>query len=264
MNKLHLFLIAVSRQRNHLVHTVKHILTFCTQCDHWTDCQCSKTAQKWPWSNKARCLFPCLCGFVYVVCAIDSDCYPLNRMYGCCPATFTAVIDCWYPSVNTRELWSPLQDTQPLPNRDQSLPSISVDSIFLTHPFFFPASFLFFLLSPSSGSYIPRCTEEGYFKPTQCHSSTGQCWCVDKYGNELAGSRKQGNPNCGRTTTHQYTHPVCPLSLCNPVLLRTKEPANQNLMYHWNIESTTITSLLRISLCHYLSLLVPMHQWFRK
>ncbi|XP_068182388.1 testican-1 isoform X1 [Antennarius striatus] len=46
------------------------------------------------------------------------------------------------------------------------------------------------------GSYLPRCTEEGYFKPTQCHSSTGQCWCVDKYGNEIAGSRKQGNPNC--------------------------------------------------------------------
>ncbi|KAM9376000.1 LOW QUALITY PROTEIN: testican-1 [Pholidichthys leucotaenia] len=44
------------------------------------------------------------------------------------------------------------------------------------------------------GSYIPRCTDEGYFKPTQCHSSTGQCWCVDKYGNEIAG--KQGNPNC--------------------------------------------------------------------
>ncbi|XP_061542272.1 testican-1 isoform X2 [Phycodurus eques] len=46
------------------------------------------------------------------------------------------------------------------------------------------------------GSYVPRCTEEGYFKSTQCHGSTGQCWCVDKYGNEIAGSRKQGNPNC--------------------------------------------------------------------
>ncbi|XP_056146780.1 testican-1-like [Lampris incognitus] len=46
------------------------------------------------------------------------------------------------------------------------------------------------------GAYIPRCTEEGYFKPTQCHGNTGQCWCVDKYGNEIAGSRKQGNPNC--------------------------------------------------------------------
>lgn len=52
----------------------------------------------------------------------------------------------------------------------------------------------------SSGSYIPRCTDEGYFKPTQCHGSTGQCWCVDKYGNEIAGSRKQGNPKCGKRT----------------------------------------------------------------
>uniref|UniRef100_A0A4W5RQP1 SPARC (osteonectin), cwcv and kazal like domains proteoglycan 1 n=1 Tax=Hucho hucho TaxID=62062 RepID=A0A4W5RQP1_9TELE len=48
------------------------------------------------------------------------------------------------------------------------------------------------------GAYIPRCSEEGYFKPTQCHGSTGQCWCVDKYGNEIAGSRKQGNPTCGK------------------------------------------------------------------
>ncbi|XP_036404041.1 testican-1 isoform X2 [Megalops cyprinoides] len=46
------------------------------------------------------------------------------------------------------------------------------------------------------GGFIPRCNEEGYFKPTQCHGSVGQCWCVDKYGNELAGSRKQGRPNC--------------------------------------------------------------------
>ncbi|XP_061691045.1 testican-1 isoform X2 [Syngnathoides biaculeatus] len=46
------------------------------------------------------------------------------------------------------------------------------------------------------GSFVPRCTEEGYFKATQCHGSAGQCWCVDKYGNEIAGSRKQGNPNC--------------------------------------------------------------------
>ncbi|KAK3526720.1 hypothetical protein QTP70_032135 [Hemibagrus guttatus] len=45
-------------------------------------------------------------------------------------------------------------------------------------------------------AYVPRCTEDGYFKATQCHGSTGQCWCVDKYGNEIAGSRKQGKPIC--------------------------------------------------------------------
>uniref|UniRef100_A0A8C4SDQ6 Testican-3 n=1 Tax=Erpetoichthys calabaricus TaxID=27687 RepID=A0A8C4SDQ6_ERPCA len=46
------------------------------------------------------------------------------------------------------------------------------------------------------GVFVPRCNDEGYYKPTQCHGSTGQCWCVDKYGNEIAGSRKQGNPTC--------------------------------------------------------------------
>ncbi|KAH0629798.1 hypothetical protein JD844_012183, partial [Phrynosoma platyrhinos] len=50
------------------------------------------------------------------------------------------------------------------------------------------------LLSP--GTFIPRCNEEGYYKATQCHGSTGQCWCVDKYGNEIAGSRKQGTVSC--------------------------------------------------------------------
>uniref|UniRef100_A0A803XNX2 Thyroglobulin type-1 domain-containing protein n=1 Tax=Meleagris gallopavo TaxID=9103 RepID=A0A803XNX2_MELGA len=39
--------------------------------------------------------------------------------------------------------------------------------------------------------------KEGYYKATQCHGSTGQCWCVDKYGNEIAGSRKQGTVSCG-------------------------------------------------------------------
>ncbi|KAH0504892.1 Testican-1 [Microtus ochrogaster] len=47
-----------------------------------------------------------------------------------------------------------------------------------------------------SGAFVPRCNEEGYYKATQCHGSTGQCWCVDKYGNELAGSRKQGTVSC--------------------------------------------------------------------
>ncbi|KAK7806625.1 hypothetical protein U0070_009850 [Myodes glareolus] len=46
------------------------------------------------------------------------------------------------------------------------------------------------------GAFVPRCNEEGYYKATQCHGSTGQCWCVDKYGNELAGSRKQGTVSC--------------------------------------------------------------------
>lgn len=53
------------------------------------------------------------------------------------------------------------------------------------------AHFIFY-----SGAFIPRCNDEGYYKATQCHGSTGQCWCVDKYGNEIAGSRKQGTVSC--------------------------------------------------------------------
>ncbi|MEE6507688.1 hypothetical protein FKM82_028951 [Ascaphus truei] len=47
------------------------------------------------------------------------------------------------------------------------------------------------------GYYIPVCDEDGYYKPTQCHGSAGQCWCVDRYGNEVTGSRTSGAAECG-------------------------------------------------------------------
>ncbi|XP_061034759.1 testican-3-like isoform X2 [Eubalaena glacialis] len=46
------------------------------------------------------------------------------------------------------------------------------------------------------GQYIPQCDADGYYKPTQCHGSTGQCWCVDRYGREVVGSRKRGAADC--------------------------------------------------------------------
>ncbi|KAM6940668.1 testican-3 [Xenentodon cancila] len=47
------------------------------------------------------------------------------------------------------------------------------------------------------GQYLPSCDEEGYYRSHQCHSSSGQCWCVDRYGNEVAGSRSHGTADCG-------------------------------------------------------------------
>ncbi|XP_030643939.1 testican-3 isoform X1 [Chanos chanos] len=47
------------------------------------------------------------------------------------------------------------------------------------------------------GQYIPACDEDGFYKTHQCHGSSGQCWCVDRYGNEVAGSRTHGPANCG-------------------------------------------------------------------
>lgn len=56
---------------------------------------------------------------------------------------------------------------------------------------------------PVIGAFIPRCTDDGYFELLQCHSSTGDCWCVDqKEGVELIGSRQRvpSMPDCTRFT----------------------------------------------------------------
>ncbi|XP_069846721.1 nidogen-1 [Dipodomys merriami] len=39
------------------------------------------------------------------------------------------------------------------------------------------------------GVFVPECDEHGQYAPTQCHSSTGYCWCVDREGRELEGTR---------------------------------------------------------------------------
>ncbi|XP_053155988.1 nidogen-1 isoform X2 [Hemicordylus capensis] len=39
------------------------------------------------------------------------------------------------------------------------------------------------------GHFIPQCDIYGNYLPTQCHSSTGYCWCVDRDGNEIDGTR---------------------------------------------------------------------------
>ena len=49
---------------------------------------------------------------------------------------------------------------------------------------------------PASGRYIPKCTDVGKYDPVQCHPALGQCWCVDKYGSELYGTRQEGTPDC--------------------------------------------------------------------
>uniref|UniRef100_A0A8C6VA94 Nidogen 1 n=1 Tax=Naja naja TaxID=35670 RepID=A0A8C6VA94_NAJNA len=39
------------------------------------------------------------------------------------------------------------------------------------------------------GQFIPQCDIYGNYLPTQCHPSTGYCWCVDRDGNEMDGTR---------------------------------------------------------------------------
>ncbi|XP_068183596.1 nidogen-1 [Antennarius striatus] len=51
---------------------------------------------------------------------------------------------------------------------------------------------------PPVGQYIPTCDENGAYEPMQCHGSTGQCWCVDRRGQEIPGTRSGpgGRPMC--------------------------------------------------------------------
>ncbi|KAM9364369.1 nidogen-1 [Pholidichthys leucotaenia] len=51
---------------------------------------------------------------------------------------------------------------------------------------------------PAVGQYIPTCDENGAYEPMQCHGSTGHCWCVDRNGQEIPGTRSRpGNrPMC--------------------------------------------------------------------
>ncbi|XP_051935983.1 testican-2 isoform X3 [Hippocampus zosterae] len=44
------------------------------------------------------------------------------------------------------------------------------------------------------GRFIPNCDEDGFYRKLQCDS--GECWCVDQYGGEVAGSRIHGKPDC--------------------------------------------------------------------
>lgn len=43
---------------------------------------------------------------------------------------------------------------------------------------------------------MPQCKSDGSFKEKQCHSSTGQCWCVDQNGHEWSGTRTRGDLDC--------------------------------------------------------------------
>lgn len=68
------------------------------------------------------------------------------------------------------------------------------------------------------GLFVPECDEHGYYVPTQCHGSTGYCWCVDRDGRELEGTR-----------TRPGMRPPCKLgdSVCLGLSLR-KAPGDQS------------------------------------
>ncbi|KAM4690530.1 nidogen-2 [Rhinophrynus dorsalis] len=65
---------------------------------------------------------------------------------------------------------------------------------------------------PAVGQFVPECDQEGNYTPLQCHGSTGHCWCVDKHGEEIHGTRTPPGspaPRCGVLVGHPPLHTPC-------------------------------------------------------
>lgn len=56
--------------------------------------------------------------------------------------------------------------------------------------------------TPRDDQYVPQCDDLGHFIPLQCHGKSDFCWCVDKDGRELPGTRSQPGtmPACKHRT----------------------------------------------------------------
>jgi len=73
----------------------------------------------------------------------------------------------------------------------------------------------------SVGAYVPQCTQDGQFAPVQCHTSIGQCWCVDtSTGRQIPGTirRSPRKPDCSDLSqppvwTRPPNVPVQPISV---------------------------------------------------
>lgn len=47
------------------------------------------------------------------------------------------------------------------------------------------------------GGFRPQCDEQGHFRPMQCWTGTGYCWCVDQSGKEIPNTRTRfAHPSC--------------------------------------------------------------------
>ena len=53
--------------------------------------------------------------------------------------------------------------------------------------------------------YTPLCDNEGYYAPLQCNNDTTSCWCVDRYGSMIEGTRMKGKlPVCGKSYIQSF------------------------------------------------------------
>uniref|UniRef100_A0A3B4DXX7 Nidogen 2a (osteonidogen) n=1 Tax=Pygocentrus nattereri TaxID=42514 RepID=A0A3B4DXX7_PYGNA len=62
----------------------------------------------------------------------------------------------------------------------------------------------------SPQQYLPQCDSAGEFNPVQCYGDSSYCWCVDKDGREVPGTRSNDaiKPACIQTVTPPTRHPL--------------------------------------------------------
>ncbi|CAE7534730.1 unnamed protein product [Symbiodinium pilosum] len=78
-------------------------------------------------------------------------------------------------------------------------------------------------IRPLLGAFLPRCRPEGGYEKHQCWGSTGECWCTDASGKEVAGTRGRPGPKAEEcasscqtlcTAEHQQQGVNCILGAC--------------------------------------------------
>ncbi|EHB10201.1 Nidogen-2 [Heterocephalus glaber] len=64
--------------------------------------------------------------------------------------------------------------------------------------------------TPRDDQFVPQCDELGHFRPLQCHGKSDFCWCVDKDGREVQGTRSQPGitPSCIPTVAPPTVRPT--------------------------------------------------------
>nr|XP_044621572.1 nidogen-2 isoform X2 [Equus asinus] len=67
--------------------------------------------------------------------------------------------------------------------------------------------------APGDDQYVPQCDEWGHFTPLQCHGRSDFCWCVDRDGREVPGTRSQPG-----------TTPACVPTVAPPTVQPTPRP----------------------------------------
>ncbi|CAH1274403.1 OLFM3 [Branchiostoma lanceolatum] len=100
---------------------------------------------------------------------------------------------------------------------------------------------------PLLGAYIPTCAEDGSYDVIQCQDSTGHCWCVDREGEEILGTRvgpredvvceddvttpkpdvKEGNMPLGSETEDVTEAPQPTVTARSSVAVKAETPKNE-------------------------------------